>query len=116
MTDCRSLVKTLVCGAKTITWGIASCKSANTEAAMVSSKQFHTKETLVFIRLVKYALKALDIYTISVNSTGQPFVRPAAVATVKTKEEKEVLEHFAGVVSILLAFSILHFLFYLCGI
>lgn len=25
--DCRSLVKTLVCGVKTITWGIASCKA-----------------------------------------------------------------------------------------
>lgn len=50
------------------------------------------------MRLVKYALKALDIYTISVNASGQTSVRPAAVATVKTKEEKEVLEHFAGVV------------------
>jgi hypothetical protein len=26
VTDCRSLVKTLVCGVKTITWGCASCK------------------------------------------------------------------------------------------
>lgn len=27
VTDCRSLVKTLVCGVKTITWGITSCKA-----------------------------------------------------------------------------------------
>jgi hypothetical protein len=26
VTDCRGLVKTLVCGVKTITWGCASCK------------------------------------------------------------------------------------------
>ena len=26
VTECRSLVKTLVCGVKTITWGIASCR------------------------------------------------------------------------------------------
>jgi len=58
------------------------------------------QEILVYMRLVKYALKALDIYTIAVSSTGQPFVRPAYMANVKTKEEKEVLEHFAGVVSI----------------
>ena len=25
--DCRGLVKTLVCGVKTITWGIVSCKA-----------------------------------------------------------------------------------------
>jgi len=53
----------------------------------------------VFVRLVKYALQALDIYTVTVSQSGQTYVRPAAVATVRTKEEKEVLEHFAGVVS-----------------
>ena len=26
VTDCRSLVKTVVCGVKTITWGVSSCK------------------------------------------------------------------------------------------
>jgi transformation/transcription domain-associated protein len=26
VSDCRGLVKTLVCGVKTITWGCASCK------------------------------------------------------------------------------------------
>lgn len=29
--DCRSLVKTLVCGVKTITWGITSCKAPGGE-------------------------------------------------------------------------------------
>lgn len=28
--DCRGLVKTLVCGVKTITWGIVSCKAVGT--------------------------------------------------------------------------------------
>ncbi|XP_076468689.1 transformation/transcription domain-associated protein-like isoform X2 [Babylonia areolata] len=40
---------------------------------------------------------ALDIYTVNVATNGQTFIRPAAVQSVKTKEEKEVLEHFAGV-------------------
>ena len=26
VTDCRTMVKTLVCGMKTITWGAGSCK------------------------------------------------------------------------------------------
>ncbi|KAL3832377.1 hypothetical protein ACJMK2_024027 [Sinanodonta woodiana] len=97
VTDCRSLVKTLVCGVKTITWGIVSCKAAGTDASLVQNKQFLPKETLVYVRLVKYALQALDIYTINVSPTGQALVRPAVVQTVRTKEEKEVLEHFAGV-------------------
>jgi hypothetical protein len=59
--DCRSLVKTLVCGAKTITWGCAACKTTET------GPKFQAKETLVFIKLVKWALQALDIYTLGGN-------------------------------------------------
>ncbi|KAK6165821.1 hypothetical protein SNE40_022660 [Patella caerulea] len=96
--DCRSLVKTLVCGVKTITWGVLSCKAIGTaDVSLVQNKMFQAKETLVYVRLVKYALKALDIYTINVTSAGQAYIRPALVQTVRTKEEKEVLEHFAGV-------------------
>nr|KAG5693699.1 hypothetical protein BaRGS_008341 [Batillaria attramentaria] len=96
--DCRGLVKTLVCGVKTITWGVLTCKAiGNADPSLVTNKQFQPKETLVYSRLVKYALQALDIYTINVATNGQTFVRPAAVQSVRTKEEKEVLEHFAGV-------------------
>ncbi|XP_046480160.1 transformation/transcription domain-associated protein [Neodiprion pinetum] len=97
--DYRSLVKTLVCGVKTITWGCANCKSGE----VPQSKQFQPKETLVFIRLVKWALQALDIYTIGPPAAGaiaQPG-RPAQPQTVRTKEEKEVLEHFSGVFSMM---------------
>ncbi|KAK7109588.1 transformation/transcription domain-associated protein-like isoform X2 [Littorina saxatilis] len=96
--DCRGLVKTLVCGVKTITWGVLTCKAIGTaDPNLVTNKQFQPKETLVYSRLVKYAMQALDIYTINVATNGQTFVRPAAVQSVRTKEEKEVLEHFAGV-------------------
>lgn len=67
VTDCRSLVKTLVCGVKTITWGIASCRSTDINQAQVLQKQFQPKETGVFVRLVKYALQALDIYTVNLR-------------------------------------------------
>jgi len=44
---------------------------------MVQSKQFQPKETLVFIRLIKYALQALDIFTITIPTPGQP--QPRAI-------------------------------------
>lgn len=95
--DTRSLVKTLICGVKTITWGITSCKS--TEEG-VNSKQFQPKETLVFISLVKWAMQALDIYTLSVTPAGPPASpRVPSPQSVRTKEEKEMLEYFAGVFS-----------------
>ena len=132
--DCRALVKTLVCGVKTITWGCTSCKQeaggagasgaagnagANTPTtpAGMQQKQFQPKETLVYIRLVKWAMEALDIYTLNTTATGQPLALQAVAGgisnvggiprsqpmqqAVRTKEEKEVLEHFAGVFGLL---------------
>eukprot|EP00079_Xenopus_tropicalis_P039067 XP_017952838.1 PREDICTED: transformation/transcription domain-associated protein isoform X2 [Xenopus tropicalis] len=96
VTDCRSLVKTLVCGVKTITWGITSCKAPG-EAQFVPNKQLQPKETQIYIKLVKYAMQALDIYQVQIAGNGQTYIRVANCQTVRMKEEKEVLEHFAGV-------------------
>lgn len=96
VTDCRSLVKTLVCGVKTITWGITSCKAPG-EAQFVPNKQLQPKETQIYIKLVKYAMQALDIYQVQIAANGQTYIRVANCQTVRMKEEKEVLEHFAGV-------------------
>ncbi|XP_054624116.1 transformation/transcription domain-associated protein isoform X2 [Dunckerocampus dactyliophorus] len=96
VSDCRSLVKTLVCGVKTITWGITSCKSPG-EAQFIPNKQLQPKETQIYIKLVKYAMQALDIYQVQVANNQQTYIRVANCQTVRMKEEKEVLEHFAGV-------------------
>ncbi|XP_078376381.1 transformation/transcription domain-associated protein-like isoform X4 [Oculina patagonica] len=102
--DCRSMVKTLVCGVKTITWGAGSCKVSgtasdiNAPASAQANKTFLPWETHLFTRLLKYALQALDIYQVSVSpSTGQYYLRPPSSQQVRMKEEKEILEHFAGV-------------------
>ncbi|GFX64441.1 hypothetical protein TNCV_4043311 [Trichonephila clavipes] len=71
VTDCRSLVKTIICGAKSVAWSIQICKVPGENPAAPAGKQFQPKETLVFIRLLKYALQALDIYTISAPMSGQ---------------------------------------------
>ncbi|CAH1997935.1 unnamed protein product [Acanthoscelides obtectus] len=98
--DYRSLVKTLVCGVKTITWGCSACKTT-TGQTLIQSKHFQPHETLVFVRLVKWALKALDIYTLNIGP--QPGIIPPRINqnNVRTKEEKEVLEHFSGVFSMM---------------
>ena len=75
--ECRSLVKTLVSGVKTITWGASTCKAPNLDPVFLQNKQFLPRETLVYVRLVHFALRALDIYTINVGPSGQQHVRPA---------------------------------------
>ncbi|XP_068742186.1 transformation/transcription domain-associated protein-like isoform X1 [Montipora capricornis] len=100
--DCRSMVKTLVCGVKTITWGAGSCKvsgsDVNAPSSAQANKTFLPWETNLFTRLLKYALQALDIYQVSVSpQTGQYYLRPPSSQQVRMKEEKEILEHFAGV-------------------
>lgn len=117
ITECRSLVKTLVCGVKTITWGCAACKTPLDATTNVAStgKNLQPKETVIFIRLVQWAMKALDVYALNIPSTpggetsitpngavgfpvGGPSARQTVPAqTIRSKEEKEVLEHFAGV-------------------
>ncbi|XP_015785730.1 transformation/transcription domain-associated protein [Tetranychus urticae] len=115
ISDCKGLVKTLIVGVKTITYGMPSYRAAgDTSTTPPQQKQFHPKETILYIRLVKYALMALDVYTITpspvnisaslTTSTHQNVVqgttgifRANLMSNVRPKEEKEVLEHFAGV-------------------
>ncbi|XP_026322829.1 transcription-associated protein 1 isoform X2 [Hyposmocoma kahamanoa] len=101
--DYRTLVKTLVCGVKTITWGCASCKAQPTTegtstTAITGQKQLSAKETLVYIRLVRWGLQSLDIYTLCAPRAP---AMPPAMPHVRSKEEKEVLEHFSGVFSMM---------------
>ena len=52
ITECRSLVKTLVCGVKTITWGCAACKTpldAATPTTTVTGKACSTLEFLMVL-------------------------------------------------------------------
>lgn len=112
--DYRNLVKTLVCGVKTITWGCSSITITETTAKgeQISTPiPFTPKDTLVFIRLVRWAMKALDIYQVQLPTAAgmTPFqgrtmhgrMLPGQSQTGRTQEEKEVLEHFSGVFSLM---------------
>ncbi|XP_034140404.1 transcription-associated protein 1 isoform X2 [Drosophila guanche] len=90
----RSLVKTLVGGVKTITWGFFNSKFQICETSLVTQEKLFNPEILcVYIDLVHYAMEALDIYTINVNPNQQ---RTSGLIS-RSKEEKEVLEHFSGI-------------------
>lgn len=84
---------------------------SNESTTAYSSIKFNASETTTFINLVKWALRALDLYTLSINSTNIPssFQSNAQIlqqrqtsAVTRNKEEKEVLEHFSGVVRYLI--------------
>ena len=63
----------------------------------LQAKLFNSYELKIFIDLVYYALEALDIYTINTTPPGQ--ARNSGLIP-RSKEEKEVLEHFSGIVII----------------
>ncbi|XP_044312548.1 transcription-associated protein 1 isoform X4 [Drosophila rhopaloa] len=91
----RSLVKTLVGGVKTITWGFFNSKFQISETGLPQHEKLFSPEILCsYIDLVHYAMEALDIYTINVNPNQQ---RTSGLIS-RSKEEKEVLEHFSGIV------------------
>ena len=110
--DCRSLVKTLVCGVKTIT---CTTPPFNIDSVQQSPlKVFQPKETIIFVRLLKYGMQALDIYTlmpgtnqVAISASGQmglimqPQQRTNLLQTVKSKEEKEILEMFSEIFQML---------------
>lgn len=63
----------------------------------VQEKLFSPEILCTYIDLVHFAMEALDIYTINVNPNQQR----ASGLISRSKEEKEVLEHFSGIVNIL---------------
>ncbi|XP_043949741.1 transcription-associated protein 1 isoform X4 [Drosophila biarmipes] len=90
----RSLVKTLVGGVKTITWGFFNSKFQVSDTILANHEKIFGPEILCcYIELVHYAMEALDIYTINVNPNQQ---RTSGLIS-RSKEEKEVLEHFSGI-------------------
>ncbi|KAG9509570.1 Transformation/transcription domain-associated protein, partial [Fragariocoptes setiger] len=105
--ECKSMVKTLVIGVKTVTSSIPTYKCPGTADLITTppdTKFFHPKETILLVRLVKYALKALDIYMIAPQAQGVPHPmgqgmnrQHAAQQNVRSKEEKEILEAFANI-------------------
>lgn len=108
--ECRNLVKTLVCGVKTITFTTPST-NLDIQPQQQHLKIFQPKETIIFIDLLKYGMQALDIYTLMPGPNQLPgqmnlmamqqHQRFNPLQTVKSKEEKEILEMFSEIFQML---------------
>jgi transformation/transcription domain-associated protein len=88
----RSLVKTLICGVKTITFGVNLTENSQPKMPVT----FQPDEVLVFIDLFKWALEALDIYMINMPTPGMQVTQKNLSQMPRSKDEKELLEHFSG--------------------
>nr|XP_018903777.1 PREDICTED: transformation/transcription domain-associated protein isoform X3 [Bemisia tabaci] len=96
--ECRALVKALVYGVKTIMMSCSNNKSGDAGG----TKTLQACDPEVLIKLVKWALQALDIYTLTFTPTlpaMQRMIPPKQF--VRSKEEKEVLEHFSSIFALL---------------
>jgi transformation/transcription domain-associated protein len=91
----RSLVKTLICGVKTITYGINLTDNAQ-QKLQPMPVTFQPDEVLIFIDLFNWALEALDIYMINIPTPGMPLNNKPINQMPRSKDEKELLEHFSG--------------------
>lgn len=91
----RSLVKTLICGVKTITYGINLTDNAQ-QKIQPQPVTFQPDEVLIFIDLFNWALEALDIYMINIPTPGNPMNNKPIAQIPRSKDEKELLEHFSG--------------------
>ncbi|CAL8129543.1 unnamed protein product [Orchesella dallaii] len=102
LSESRTLVKTLVCAVKTITWGIQNSKTPGIETPS-PTKPFTPREVEIYIDLMKWGLKALEIYAVTtpqVLPNGNVTLVPQRAINphgVRSKEEKEVLDHFGSV-------------------
>ncbi|XP_065189437.1 transformation/transcription domain-associated protein-like [Sycon ciliatum] len=92
--DYRYIVKTLICGVKTLTWALTTGTGA-------CVKSFGQRELELYKRLVKYGFRVLDIHMLLPLPNGTVSIRPANVTQVRSKEEKELLEHFIGTFNML---------------
>ncbi|EDV27262.1 uncharacterized protein TRIADDRAFT_23101 [Trichoplax adhaerens] len=94
--DCRTMVRTLLLGIKTITWGAGSCKIPGGTFYKII-KYFLPEEINVFTRLLKYGLRALDIHKIGHSSNTAIQSRSTNNTNSRQRDEKELLEHYSGV-------------------
>jgi len=102
--ECKGAIKSLIIGVKNAIEAIPSYRCPGTGDQMLSppgAKLFHPKETIVLVRLLKYGLRALDIFTLTPSTLPVPPMgqmnRQLLAQATRGKEEKELLESFASV-------------------
>ena len=84
ITDCKQLIKTLIVAVRTVVWSVSNVKGGGQSHAQRGMQEH---ECLITAKLLKHGLKCFCIYN---NEEPQG-----------AKEEKEILELFAGVFTVL---------------
>lgn len=100
--DCRVTIRFLISASRSITSVLIESKLAPSECSFfMQAKQLSSKETLVFIKLLKNCLLSLDIYMLGRQqaSSKQAQMSAAAQASLaaQQKEEKESIETLGSI-------------------
>lgn len=96
--ECKSALKALINSVKEVIETIPTYRNPNADQILIpgTAKLFHPKETIVLVRLLKYGLKALDVFTLGpttfpMSNMGHMSRQMVAQAT-RGREEKELLK------------------------
>lgn len=102
--ECRSAIKSLIIGIRATISAIPSYRLQGTDQMLMpaDAKLFHPKETIVLVRLLKYGLKTLDVFSVTpthvnINPQVGQMNRQMLAQATRSKEEKELMENFASV-------------------
>lgn len=92
--DCRITIRFLISASRSITSVLIDSKLAPSELSFnMQPKQLSTRETQVFIKLLKNCLLSLDIYILSRKQAALN----TAVLSAQQKEEKESIETLGSI-------------------
>eukprot|EP00002_Diphylleia_rotans_P036225 TRINITY_DN7963_c0_g1_i1.p1 TRINITY_DN7963_c0_g1~~TRINITY_DN7963_c0_g1_i1.p1 ORF type:complete len:3345 (+),score=544.19 TRINITY_DN7963_c0_g1_i1:49-10083(+) len=86
--ECRSLLKSLIWGIKSLTWGICTCSGVSQSSVSLTKSVFTMEEGHIFSRFLKNGFKCLSCYTMGDKTTSPG-------------DEKEMLDQFAAVFTII---------------
>lgn len=100
--DCRTEIKFLIISSRSITNSLIESKCTQENVIALQPKQLTAKETYIYIKLMKHALKSLDIYVIGRNKAASTSQQQSTnSANLLNKEEKEMIENLGQIFSLL---------------
>ena len=102
LSDCKSLLKIFIVSVKTIVNALTIPSGNHSFVSIPSLKSFPSYEDGVFHKLFESMLRCLELYRLSVTSSGaiiiaNPKYYLSAMFVAKVKEEKEIFENVAHI-------------------
>ena len=94
--DCKQLIKTLIVAVRTVVWSVSNVKTGGQAAP----RGMQEHECAITSKLLKHGLRCFGIYAVE-EGAGAAAAGGGAAGAGSAKEEKEILELFAGVFTVL---------------